>query len=62
LIDDLAAAKETIELIWCRWRKYKRCAIGISCDLSTKLLHLAWHPTENSIACAVANSLYMYYE
>jgi len=34
---------------------------GNSCDLSTKLLHLAWHPTENSIACAAANSLYMYY-
>nr|ACF81034.1 unknown [Zea mays] len=36
-------------------------ASGNSCDLSTKLLHLAWHPTENSIACAAANSLYMYY-
>ncbi|CAL4889084.1 unnamed protein product [Urochloa decumbens] len=36
-------------------------ANGISYDLSTKLLHLAWHPTENSIACAAANSLYMYY-
>ncbi|KAJ3691966.1 hypothetical protein LUZ60_012316 [Juncus effusus] len=32
-----------------------------SFDFSTKLLHLAWHPTENSIACAAANSLYMYY-
>ncbi|KAL1220924.1 Serine/threonine protein phosphatase 2A 55 kDa regulatory subunit B alpha isoform [Cardamine amara subsp. amara] len=30
-------------------------------DYSTKLLHLAWHPSENSIACAAANSLYMYY-
>ncbi|XP_076884978.1 serine/threonine protein phosphatase 2A 55 kDa regulatory subunit B beta isoform-like isoform X2 [Bidens hawaiensis] len=30
-------------------------------DFTTKLLHLAWHPTENSIACAAANSLYMYY-
>ncbi|KAI3761621.1 hypothetical protein L1987_52042 [Smallanthus sonchifolius] len=34
---------------------------GNSFDFSTKLLHLAWHPTENSIACAAANSLYMYY-
>ncbi|PWA84879.1 protein phosphatase 2A regulatory subunit PR55 [Artemisia annua] len=34
---------------------------GNSLDFSTKLLHLAWHPTENSIACAAANSLYMYY-
>ncbi|KAK9665947.1 hypothetical protein RND81_14G148200 [Saponaria officinalis] len=34
---------------------------GNSFDLTTKLLHLAWHPSENSIACAAANSLYMYY-
>uniref|UniRef100_A0A1J3JY68 Serine/threonine-protein phosphatase 2A 55 kDa regulatory subunit B n=2 Tax=Noccaea caerulescens TaxID=107243 RepID=A0A1J3JY68_NOCCA len=32
-----------------------------SLDYATKLLHLAWHPSENSIACAAANSLYMYY-
>ncbi|GAA0160224.1 protein phosphatase [Lithospermum erythrorhizon] len=32
-----------------------------SFDSTTKLLHLAWHPTQNSIACAAANSLYMYY-
>lgn len=36
-------------------------ANGNTFDFSTKLLHLAWHPTENSIACAAANSLYMYY-
>ncbi|XP_024994572.1 serine/threonine protein phosphatase 2A 55 kDa regulatory subunit B beta isoform-like isoform X1 [Cynara cardunculus var. scolymus] len=34
---------------------------GNTFDLSTKLLHLAWHPNENSIACAASNSLYMYY-
>ncbi|XXG45917.1 hypothetical protein AAC387_Pa02g0877 [Persea americana] len=34
---------------------------GNAYDFTTKLLHLAWHPTENSIACAAANSLYMYY-
>ncbi|VAI45637.1 unnamed protein product [Triticum turgidum subsp. durum] len=34
---------------------------GNSNDFSTKLLHLAWHPTEDSIACAAGNSLYMYY-
>ncbi|WOL08187.1 serine/threonine protein phosphatase [Canna indica] len=34
---------------------------GSSFDSSFKLLHLAWHPTENSIACAAANRLYMYY-
>ncbi|KAL5713444.1 hypothetical protein ACHQM5_015516 [Ranunculus cassubicifolius] len=32
-----------------------------SYDFSTKLLHLAWHPTSNALACAAANSLYMYY-
>ncbi|KAF9614035.1 hypothetical protein IFM89_014835 [Coptis chinensis] len=36
-------------------------ANGNSFDFTTKLLHLAWHPTENSLACAAANSLYMYY-
>ncbi|WJX92049.1 Serine/threonine protein phosphatase 2A 55 kDa regulatory subunit B beta isoform [Trifolium repens] len=36
-------------------------ANGNSFDFTTKLLHLAWHPSENSIACAAANSLYMYY-
>ncbi|XP_030457544.1 serine/threonine protein phosphatase 2A 55 kDa regulatory subunit B beta isoform isoform X5 [Syzygium oleosum] len=36
-------------------------ANGNSIDSTTKLLHLAWHPSENSIACAAANSLYMYY-
>ncbi|KAH0982454.1 hypothetical protein GBA52_009631 [Prunus armeniaca] len=32
-------------------------ANGNCFDFTTKLLHLAWHPTENSIACAAANSL-----
>ncbi|KAM0973267.1 hypothetical protein ACFX13_016883 [Malus domestica] len=36
-------------------------ANGNSFDFTTKLLHLAWHPSENSIACAASNSLYMYY-
>lgn len=36
-------------------------ANGNAFDFTTKLLHLAWHPSENSIACAAANSLYMYY-
>ncbi|KAG0488804.1 hypothetical protein HPP92_007615 [Vanilla planifolia] len=34
---------------------------GNSYDSTTKLVHLAWHPTENSLACAAANSLYVYY-
>ncbi|ESQ35024.1 hypothetical protein EUTSA_v10007406mg [Eutrema salsugineum] len=36
-------------------------ANGNAYDFTTKLLHMAWHPAENSIACAAANSLYMYY-
>ncbi|XP_039053696.1 serine/threonine protein phosphatase 2A 55 kDa regulatory subunit B beta isoform-like isoform X1 [Hibiscus syriacus] len=37
-------------------------ANGSSYDFTTKLLHLAWNPVEkNLIACAAANSLYMYY-
>jgi serine/threonine-protein phosphatase 2A regulatory subunit B len=29
-------------------------------DYQSKLLHLAWHPEANVIACAASNSLYMY--
>ncbi|KAF8057777.1 PP2AB2 [Scenedesmus sp. PABB004] len=29
-------------------------------DYGSKLLHLAWHPEANVIACAASNSLYMY--
>ena len=29
-------------------------------DFGSKLLHLAWHPEANVIACAASNSLYMY--
>ena len=36
-------------------------ANGNTFDFTTKLLHLAWHPTENALACAASNSLYMYY-
>ncbi|XP_042507001.1 serine/threonine protein phosphatase 2A 55 kDa regulatory subunit B beta isoform-like isoform X2 [Macadamia integrifolia] len=36
-------------------------ANGVAYDFSAKLLHLAWHPTSNALACAAANSLYMYY-
>lgn len=32
----------------------------INNDYSAKLLHLAWHPEANVIACAASNSLYMY--
>ncbi|GBG80673.1 hypothetical protein CBR_g31132 [Chara braunii] len=30
-------------------------------DFTSKLLHLAWHPSANLVACAASNSLYMYY-
>ncbi|XP_016510148.1 serine/threonine protein phosphatase 2A 55 kDa regulatory subunit B beta isoform isoform X1 [Nicotiana tabacum] len=33
----------------------------ISCNLKSKLLHLAWHPTHNLIACSVGSSLFMYH-
>lgn len=29
-------------------------------DYGSKLLHLAWHPEANVLACAASNSLYMY--
>ncbi|KAF4362705.1 hypothetical protein G4B88_018323 [Cannabis sativa] len=32
-----------------------------SCNLNSKLLHLAWHPEKNLIACAAGNSLFMYH-
>eukprot|EP01018_Ginkgo_biloba_P008821 Gb_17005 [translate_table: standard] len=34
---------------------------GGAYDFTSKLLHLAWHPTRNIIACAGSNSLYMYH-
>ncbi|XP_038976811.1 serine/threonine protein phosphatase 2A 55 kDa regulatory subunit B beta isoform-like isoform X2 [Phoenix dactylifera] len=33
----------------------------IPCNLKSKLIHLAWHPTTSLIACATKCSLYMYY-
>ncbi|XP_062116220.1 serine/threonine protein phosphatase 2A 55 kDa regulatory subunit B beta isoform-like isoform X2 [Humulus lupulus] len=33
----------------------------LSCNLNSKLLHLAWHPEKNLIACAAGNSLFMYH-
>eukprot|EP00899_Mesostigma_viride_P021420 jgi/Mesvir1/2927/Mv13994-RA.1 len=30
-------------------------------DFGSKLLHMAWHPKANMIACGAANSLYMFY-
>ncbi|XP_020231182.1 serine/threonine protein phosphatase 2A 55 kDa regulatory subunit B beta isoform isoform X1 [Cajanus cajan] len=32
-----------------------------SCHLSSKLLHVAWHPTSNLVACAAESSLVLYY-
>ncbi|XP_015164312.1 serine/threonine protein phosphatase 2A 55 kDa regulatory subunit B beta isoform-like isoform X1 [Solanum tuberosum] len=33
----------------------------ISCNLKSKLLHMAWHPTHNLIACSSGSSLFMYH-
>ncbi|KAJ8753613.1 hypothetical protein K2173_022854 [Erythroxylum novogranatense] len=33
-----------------------------SCDPTSKLLHLAWHPATNLLACASGSSLWMYYK
>ncbi|EYU22145.1 hypothetical protein ABFS82_09G018100 [Erythranthe guttata] len=32
-----------------------------SYDFNSKVLHMAWHPTTNLIACGAGNSLFMYY-
>ncbi|PSS07768.1 Serine/threonine protein like [Actinidia chinensis var. chinensis] len=40
------------------------CGTGsteFSCDLNSKLLHVAWHPKTNLIACGTRNSLFLYY-
>lgn len=34
---------------------------GSQVDTTYKLTHITWHPTADFIACASANSLYMYY-
>ncbi|XAR50203.1 hypothetical protein NMG60_11004465 [Bertholletia excelsa] len=31
------------------------------CNLNSKILHVAWHPRANLIACGAANSLFLYY-
>uniref|UniRef100_A0A7N0V3L0 Serine/threonine-protein phosphatase 2A 55 kDa regulatory subunit B n=1 Tax=Kalanchoe fedtschenkoi TaxID=63787 RepID=A0A7N0V3L0_KALFE len=36
-------------------------SIEASCDMSSKILHMAWHPTANLIACSTGNSLFTYY-
>lgn len=33
--------------------------VRFPCDTTSKLTHMAWHPTTNLIACAAANSIYM---
>ena len=29
-------------------------------EFNTKILHMAWHPTERVVACAASNSLYIF--
>ena len=33
----------------------------VGADLSSKLLHLSWHPSANVLAAAASNSLYLFY-
>ncbi|XP_021316119.1 serine/threonine protein phosphatase 2A 55 kDa regulatory subunit B beta isoform isoform X1 [Sorghum bicolor] len=33
----------------------------VSCNMASKVKHLAWHPAENIIVCAANNNLYMYH-
>jgi hypothetical protein len=33
----------------------------VSCNMASKVKHLAWHPAENFIICAANSSLYMYH-
>ncbi|XP_020589524.1 serine/threonine protein phosphatase 2A 55 kDa regulatory subunit B beta isoform-like isoform X2 [Phalaenopsis equestris] len=32
----------------------------IPCDITSKVIHMAWHPTADMVACASASSLYIY--
>ena len=41
--------------------KRKKEEINVDClDFSKKILHTAWHPTENVIAVAATNNLYLF--
>lgn len=41
--------------------KRRRGDVGVdSLDFSKKILHMAWHPSENIIAIAATNNLYIF--
>ena len=45
----------------CTGGKRKKDEISVDClDFNKKILHTAWHPTENYIAVAATNNLYLF--
>ena len=45
----------------CTGGKRKKDEISVDClDFNKKILHTAWHPTENVIAVAATNNLYLF--
>lgn len=47
----------------CLANKRKKDEISIDClDFNKKILHSAWHPTDNVLAVAATNNLYLYHE
>lgn len=43
--------------------KRKKEEISVEClDFNRKILHIAWHPSENIIALAATNNLYLFQE
>jgi len=45
----------------CTSGKRRKDEIGVDClDFNRKILHTAWHPTENVIALAATNNLYLF--
>lgn len=45
----------------CTGGKRKKDEINVNClDFNKKILHTAWHPTENIIAVAATNNLFLF--
>jgi hypothetical protein len=45
----------------CTGGKRKKDEISVDClDFNKKILHTAWHPTENIIAVAATNNLFLF--
>lgn len=46
----------------CTGGKRKKDEISVDClDFNKKILHTAWHPSENVIAVAATNNLYIFH-